>query len=166
MRTQELQALMAAYDVVDNALLSHGYKRHMRDYELLIEAHVGPAEPGTYSYLFKHCVAVTIRTAVPDEIYRESLDDQLTEREVAEHDGNLEGFAWGAGWSMLYPGWALVTPSERAEGWTERIGIKFHELRIATSAYRIELIFSELAVTKVSDDLDPVIREVYLALEE
>ena len=163
---QELQAVMVAYDVVDNALLAQGYKRYMRDYELLIEAHVGPAEPGTYSYLFKHCVAANIRTAVPDEIYRESLDDRLPEREVAEHDDRVDGFAWGVGWSMLYPGWALVTPSERAEGWTERIGITFHEMRIATSAYRIELIFSELAVTKVSEDLDPGIREVYLALGE
>ena len=84
---------------------------------------------------------------------------------MAERDDNLDGFAWGAGWSMLYPGWALVAPSERVQGWMERIGITFHELRIATSAYRIELIFSELAVTKLSDALDPAIKGIYRALE-
>ena len=38
-----VQQLMNDFDIFDSALLSHGYTTYMRDYELVLENHVGPA---------------------------------------------------------------------------------------------------------------------------
>lgn len=162
METAELQEVMAEFDVFDNALLSHGYKTYMRDYELLIEVHVGPAEQGTYSYLFRYCVEAHIHTAVTEESYRNSLDDRLIEYESGK---DLDGYVWGVNWSVLYPGWTLHEQSERAANWTERIGIPFHEIQIEGNAYDMTLIFSELVVSKISDRIGPGINSTFIPLQ-
>jgi len=152
---------MASFDVFDNALLFHSYTNYMRDYELLIEVHVGPAEPGTYSYLFRYCVEALLRTSVPSEIYRASLDERLIEYETGK---DLDGFVWGVNWSPLDPGWRLVEPSERAERWGRELGLNFHEVHIDTNAYAIALIFADLTITKRSGHLDPGINRAYIPL--
>ncbi len=162
MKTQELQEVMARFDVFDNALLFHAYKPYMRDYELIVEVHVGPAVPGTYSYLFRYCVEARIRTSVADHIYRQSLDDRLTEYASGK---DLDGYVWGVNWSLLYPGWALHTPSERAAHWTERVGIECHEVQIESNAYDITLIFADLRITKLSDRIDSGINRAYIPLQ-
>jgi hypothetical protein len=161
MKTQELQGVMACYDVFDNALRFHAYKPYMRDYELIVEVHVGPAEPGTYSYLFRYCVEAHIRTSVADHVYRQSLDDRLTEYDSGK---DLDGYVWGVNWSLLYPGWTLHLPSERAARWTERVGVECHEVQIESNAYDITLIFADLLVTKLSDGIDSGINRAYIPL--
>ena len=161
MKAPELQEVMTTFDVFDNALLSHGYRPYMRDYELIVEVHVGPAEQGTYSYLFRFCVEVHINTALTDKQYRESLDDRLI---VYESGKDLDGFLWGVNWSALYSGWMLERASERAANWTERIGIPFHEVRIEGNVHNMTLIFAELTVTKLSDRIDPGINSLLIPL--
>lgn len=161
MKEQELRGLMERYDVFDNALLFHSYRPYMRDYDLIVESHVGPAEPGTYSYLFRYCVEAHARTTVSDDAYRRSLDDRLT---VYDTGKDLDGFVWGVKWSALYPGWELRSPSEAAASWTERLGIDFHEICIEGNAYAITLIFAELSVTKLSDHIDAGIAGTYIPL--
>ena len=73
MKNEDLQAVMKAYNLFDGALLFHSYTRYMRDYELIVENHVGPAESGTYSYLFKYCVEAGVSTSLPGTVYRRSL---------------------------------------------------------------------------------------------
>src|SRR5690349_7443233 len=99
---------MKALDLFDGALLFHSCTRYMRDYELIVENHVGPAERGTYSYLFRYCVEANFSTPLLGKHYRTSLDDRLI---VYETGKDLEGYVWGANWSLLYPGWELVSPS-------------------------------------------------------
>jgi hypothetical protein len=161
MEVAELQEVMAEFNIFDNALLSHGYKPYMRDYELIVEVHVGPAEQGTYSYLFRYCVEAQIHTALTDKNYRESLDDRLIEYESGK---DLDGFVWGVNWSNLYPGWTLQSPSERAAKWTERIGIPFHEIQIGGNAHDMTLIFADLRVIKLSDRIDPGISSTFIPL--
>jgi hypothetical protein len=151
MKEQELRSLLEQYDVFDNALLFHSYKPYMRDYELIVECHVGPAKPGTYSYLFRYCVETHVRTTVSDDAYRQSLDDRLT---VYDTGKDLDGYVWGVNWSMLYPGWDLIPASSAAASWTERIGIDFHEVCIEGNTHAITLIFAELSITKLSDSVD------------
>lgn len=161
MKDQELREMMERFDVFDNALLFHSYKPYMRDYELIVESHVGPAESGTYSYLFRYCVEAHVRTTVSDDAYRRSLDDRLT---VYDSGKDLDGYVWGVNWSMLYPGWDLVPGSSAAASWTDRLGIDFHEVRIEGNAYAINLIFAELRVRKLSDSVDAGIGRAYIPL--
>ncbi len=153
---------MAEYDLFDNALLFHAYKTYMRDYELIVEVHVGPAEQGTYSYLFRYCVEAHVRTTVREDVYRASLDERLIEYESGK---DSEGFVWGVKWSLLYPGWKLHTPSGKAQRWSERLGIDFHEVQIETDAFDITLTFAELAVKKLSDGIDSGINRGYIPLQ-
>ncbi len=161
MKEQELRGVMERYDIFDNALLFHSYRPYMRDYELIVEVHVGPAELGTYSYLFRYCIEAHVRTALPDHIYQQSLDDRLTLYDIGK---DLDGYVWGVNWSMLYPGWELRSPSEAAASWTRRLGIDFHEVGIEGNAYAITLIFAELSVTKLSECVDAGIGRAYIPI--
>jgi hypothetical protein len=159
--TQVLRRMMTSFDVFDNALLSHAYTDYMRDYELLVEVHVGPAETGTYSYLFQYCVEAHVRTSVPAEIYRASLDERLIEYGTGK---DLDGFVWGVNWSVLDPGWRLVESSERAARWSQEVGLDFHEVHINSNAYAIVLVFADLTITRRSDELNPGINRSYIPL--
>lgn len=161
MSQEDLRSLMREFDLFDGALLFHAYKRYMRDYELIVEVHVGPAEQGTYSYLFKYCVEVNISTSLSGARYRNSLDERLIDYETGK---DLDGFVWGVNWSQLYPGWEIITPSKKASEWTERIGIDFHEVSIQSNSFNITLIFSELVVTKLSDAISGSINSMFIPL--
>jgi hypothetical protein len=153
--TAELELLMERFDLLDGALLLHGYKPYMRDYELIVENHVGPAEQGTYLYLFKFCVEANICTSLTDDIYKKSLDERLI---CYETGADLDGYVWGVNWSGLYPGWRLLAESAKAKSWQERIGRDFHEVLVEGNAYNIGLIFSELTVEKISNKISPGIK--------
>lgn len=149
MTTSEMQDAMERVDFFDHALLLHGYKPYMRDYALLVEMSEGPAGPGTYEYLFKYCVDAHTRTALSDELYVRSMDERLIDHAAA---GASPDFVWGVNWSRLYPGWTLKAPSQKALDWGRRLGLEFHEVVVETEAFVIELVFLEIAVSKVSDD--------------
>lgn len=159
MTGQELDELMAT--LFDNALLYHAYKRYMRDYELIVEVHVGPAAQGTYSYLFRYCVEAEIRTSLSHDTYRRSLDDRLIDYETGK---DLDGFLWGVKWSNMYPGWKRNPTSEKAALWSERLGFDFHEVVVETNAYIITLIFADLRIEKLSDRISPGINATYIPL--
>ena len=148
MNTQELQGVMESFDVFANALLSHGYKDYMRDYELVVENIVNPEPLGTYAYLFKYGVEAHITTSLPDEGYRMSMDDSLIDFEAGK---GLPGYLWGVRWSDLYPGWTLNLASAKAVEWTRRLGIQFHDILIETNVYKITLIFGELVVEQIAE---------------
>jgi hypothetical protein len=134
----------------------------MRDYELIVENDVGPAPPGTYSYVFKYCVETQVVTSLPDSVYGASLDERLIDYEAGK---DLDGYVWGVNWSDLYPGWTLRPDSDRAADWSRRIGIDFHEVVIETNAHTITLIFAELVVAKLSDHVDPGLSSRHIPLK-
>src|SRR5262245_2899214 len=97
----ELQ--QALDDVIDQALLHHGFTDYMRDYQLLIHATADPRSgvtPSTLRYLFRFCVQADCTTTVPAGIWRESLDDRLT---TYQSGVDLDGYVWGVNWQLLYP---------------------------------------------------------------
>jgi hypothetical protein len=149
MKTEELRTVMEEFGLYDNALLFHAYRPYMRDYELIVYCDVGPAPQGTYSYLFKYCVHVHVVTSLPDSAYRASLDERLIDYEAGK---DLDGYLWGVKWAELMPGWTLQPDSENAADWSRRLGIDFHEVIIQSNAYVITLIFSDLVVTRLSED--------------
>ena len=162
MTGQELEALMEDFDVFDNALLYHAYKDYMRDYELIVQVHVGPAPQGTYSYLFRYCVEADVRTSLPASIYRQSLDERLIDYDTGK---DLDGYVWGVKWSALYPGWKRNPTSERAASWSADVGMEFHEVEVETNAYLLTLVFADLGIQKLSDHVDAGINSTYIPLE-
>lgn len=161
MTGQEIDELMTTFDVFDNALIFHSYKNYMRDYELIVEVHIGPALQGTYSYLFRYCVEADIRTSLNPNTYRESLDDRLIDYETGK---DLDGYVWGVKWSLMYPGWKRHAASQRAAAWSEHVGLEFHEVVVETNAFLITLVFASLHIKQVSDRIDPGIHKAYIPL--
>lgn len=163
MDIHNLRERMSRFDLFDNVLIRHSYTKYMRDYELVVGIHIGPADPGVYSYLFKYCVEAKVRTSLTDETYKNSLDERLIEYESGK---DLVGHIWGVQWSQLYPGWTPIEDSELAADWTRRIGIPFYEVVVHSNVFIIGLIFSGLEVQRLSDHVDPNIDKwAYLRFE-
>jgi hypothetical protein len=136
-------------DVFDQAVVYHGFTDYMRDYEVIVYAAAAPSTgipPANLRYLFRYCVEVDVRTAVRPEVWKQSLDDRLTDFDTGK---DLEGFVWGVKWQNLYPGATVVDNSSRAQAWAESLGIEFHEVRIDSDGHNLTLVFSDLTVTPV-----------------
>lgn len=101
--------------------------------------------------LFRHCVEVHVRSALSPEIWRDSLDDRLTDHATGV---DLDGFVWGVNWQNLYPRATLVPDSDRARHWSQAVGIDFHEVRIEADAHDLTLVFSDLRITGISPDAE------------
>lgn len=155
MKREELEAVMAAFDIHESDLLFHAYRAYMRDYELVVFNNGITAPRGFYSYVFRYCVKASTNTRIDPEGLIISLDDRLTDYETYktlwDRGVELDGFVWGVKWSECYPGWSLVKDSERASYWTDEMGLDFHEILVETSIFEIRLVFSDLIVTKLSD---------------
>lgn len=147
MDTAELERMLD--ESFDHAVVHHGYTDYMRDYEVIVHATADPRtgiEPVHLRYLFRFCVEARCETSVPGEVWRRSLDERLIAYETG---ADLDGYVWGVKWHGLYPGARLLPESEPARRWKEAVGIDFHEVRIATDAQRLTLVFSDLQVSEV-----------------
>ncbi|WP_435207675.1 YxiG-like protein [Micromonospora sp. bgisy143] len=149
------QLSQALDDIFDGAIVYHGYTDYLRDYEVVVYVTADPRTdipPACLRYLFTYCVAAEVQTALSPEIWRCSLDERLTDREIGP---NLDGFVWAVRWQPLYPGAEVVADSERARSWADKIGIPFHEVRLTMNAHVLTLVFSDLDVTEVGEGYAP-----------
>ncbi|WP_103501695.1 MULTISPECIES: hypothetical protein [unclassified Streptomyces] len=146
-------------ETFDHVLVHHGYTNYMRDYEVIVYATADPrtgVSPSHLRYLFRYCVEARCETSVPVDTWRVSLDDRL----VAPEPGvELDGYHWGVRWHALYPGAELSPESEAARRWSKALGIDFHEVRIATDAHHVTLLFSDLQVSEVPAGYAPFVTE-------
>ena len=143
----EIQA--AFDDVFDQAMVFHGFADYMRDYEVFIEVTAGPRtgiSPRRLRYRFILCVQAEVRSVLPPETWKRSLDERLLD---AGQSGGLDGYVWGVRWQELYPGMSLVPDSSGARRWAGELGRPFHEAVIRANAHCISLVFSDLAVSSV-----------------
>jgi hypothetical protein len=150
----ELQLLLD--DIFDQGLVFHGFTDYMRDYELIAYCTADPRtgiRPTHRRYLFKYCVQALIGTAVPEEVWADSLDEELVEPAVPTLDST--GYVWGVRWQMLYPGPKVVEDLEPARRWSAALAIDFHEVDIFTNGHNINLVFSDLQVTEVDEGYSP-----------
>jgi hypothetical protein len=135
-------------DVFDQALLFHGFAKHMRDYDVYIYATADPATgitPDHLRYRFTKCVACTATTTVRDDVWPRSLDDRLIDYNSAI-EAELDGYVWGVNWQMLYPGMTLVQASAEADAWSSRLSMPFREAVIEGNGHRLALVFVDLEV--------------------
>ena len=100
------------------------------------------------------CVEATTRTALRAETWRRSQDERLIDHETA---ADLDGFVWGVKWQPLYPAFELVPDSSRARMWSRSLAMDFHELRVASNAHEISLVFADLVVEKIDDGYAPFV---------
>ena len=120
-------------EVFDQALIYHGYRDYMRDYEMVVYCTADPSTgipPANVRLLFQHCVVAEVETAVPAAVWERSLDNRLIDYVTGL---TFDGYVWGVKYQVLYPGPSVVAASERAERWSEELAIAFHEVRIETN---------------------------------
>lgn len=154
----EIASLREALDeVLDQAVMYHAYTDYMRDYEVIVHKMADPRtgiQPAYLRYLFKFCVEVDVRTTLPPDTWRASLDERLTDAQLGPH---IAGYVWGVRWQEAYPGAEVVADAPRAQTWADRIGIEFHEVRLELNAHTLTLIFSDLEVRKLPADYTPFV---------
>ncbi|WBB57215.1 hypothetical protein [Verrucosispora sp. WMMD573] len=150
--------IQTAFDeVFDQAIVFHGFADHLRDYDIFIYATADP-RTGIASqhlrYRFTYCVRATAVSAVPAQVWRESLDDRLIDHDQGR---DLDGYVWGVRWQNLYPGMRLVTESPDADRWSRSIGIPFHEVAIETNGHKLSLVFADLVVDIIGEGHSPFV---------
>jgi hypothetical protein len=146
----------------DSAVVSHGFTRYNRDYDVVIEtvAALPPEVPigdttgsyveGRYRYRFTHCVEAHVSTVVRDDVWRYSWDDVYTDYDAWQAAGTPEGFVWGTDFADAYPGLSYVADSSRAARWTERLGREMHETVIETNTFTLHLVCHDLRIERLA----------------
>ncbi len=62
------------------------------------------SEPGTFDLTFTHVVDLKYESRVGDDIWVKSWEDEFTDYAQWLAAGEREGYVFGAGWSLAYPG--------------------------------------------------------------
>lgn len=156
----EQQIRQAFDEVLDQALVFHGFADYMRDYDLYIYATADPRtgiEPEHLRYRFTHCVRATVTTAVRRDVWLYSQDDDLIDYDAWTRSGEREAYVWGVKWQVLYPGMQLVPASRETQEWSSDMGRPFHEALIETNGHNLSLIFSGLEITTVASGASPFV---------
>jgi hypothetical protein len=144
-------------DVVDQAIVFHGFADYMRDYEIFVYATADPSTgipPEHVRYRFIYCVSAVATSALTPEIWKRSLDQRLVGYDQGRY---LDGYVWGVKWQCLYPGMRLFRDSVDAQRWSRELGLPFYEAVIGTNGHNISLIFSDLVVDTVETGYAPFV---------
>lgn len=154
----DIQQITKAFDdIVDQALVFHGFTDYMRDYDVIVHATADPRTgiPSAYlRYRFSHCVRASVTSTVAPETWSQSLDDRLLDFEQGRE---LDGYVWGVRWQLLYPGAKLLPGTAETAEWYARLKRPFHEAVIEANAHTIALVFSDLSVDHVEPGYSPFI---------
>jgi hypothetical protein len=148
-------------DLVDVGIFRHGFTPYMRDYFLEYEVGGTTAHAGRYLCLFTHCVIAHVETRVEDAVWRRSWQDDFIDYQAWLDAGEPEGFVWGTNWSLAYPGLQYIRDSKLAASWSEKLKEEMHEVTIETESFRIQLIFHDVKVEKLSSDVGMVNKVIF-----
>jgi len=153
----------------DSVIITHGYARHLRDYDVVIEvpAALPPEVPvgdssgsyikGEYRYRFSHCPEAHVRSSVDDEGWRCSWDDVFIDYRAWEAAGKPAGLVWGINHADAYPGLSYIANSELAASWAELFGHEMHEVAVETNRFVLRLVCHDLQVEQLAVG-DPLTR--------
>jgi hypothetical protein len=137
----------------DLPILEHGFAPYMRDYRIVSEIGGKSDQRGRYLHTFTHCSVVNVTTTVRDDSWRVSWDDHFTDYQRWLDAGEPDGYVWGANWSLAYPGPTYVEGSALAREWSGRLGRPMHEAVIETNAIRLQIVFHDLKVERIGDQV-------------
>ena len=102
--TRLLQERLPAIDV---GVMAHGFAAHGRDYFFRLENSFGPT-PGTFELTFTHVVEFNYVTAVRDDVWHRSWNDDFTNYVRWENAGEPDGYVFGTNWSLASPGFEAI----------------------------------------------------------
>jgi hypothetical protein len=105
-----------------------------------------------------------VETQVADVVWRKSWKDVFIDYQAWLAAGEPEGFVWGTNWSLAYPGLNYIQNSKLAVSWSEKLKKEMHEVTIETESFRIQLVFHDVKVEKLSSDAG-VVNEVIFPLK-
>lgn len=153
MTVEELQKKLQEV-LFDSNIIKHGFAPFLRDYDVIAKIN-----ESQFLYRFSHCTSATITTAVGDDVWRQSWTDVYTDYSAWERAGHPEGYVWGVGCSLVYPGAKYIENSVLAREWAERLGKPMHEVRIETNGHNFDLIFHDLSVRELRQGEEEWVKE-------
>ena len=140
---------------VDFAVLGHGFLRHGRDYEIVVQT---PGR-GTDRIVLTHVVLAHYETAVPPRIWTKSWNDVFLDYDRAS---GLDGYVWGTNWSLAYPGLGFPEDDPDVAEWSRRLGRQMHGVFLGTDRFELKLVFAGLRTERLSDATGTIGRVVTL----
>jgi hypothetical protein len=144
-------------EVLDQAIVFHGFADYMRDYDVYIYATADPrtgVAPEHVRYRFVHAAEVVAASAVAPDVWQRSLDDRLIEYETGV---DLDGYVWCVKWQALYPGMRMADTSAAADRWSRTLGIPFFEASVETNGHNLTIVFADLIVEPIASGTAPFI---------
>lgn len=139
-------------DLLDTAILTHGYFPYKRDYYFHLE--MGGIKPwaGQYLLTLRHCYEMSSQIILNSDALVESWDDCFISMEAHKNAGEPEGYIWGTNWTLAYPGFSIIDISAKAEAWTQKLNKRMLEMVVETETIKMNLIFHEWSLKKMNDE--------------
>ena len=135
-----VQELLEQFNLFDSYIVSHGFTDYHFDYRIQAELDSASGPKGRYEFLFRKCAIANYEGRIPPTGY--SSTRIFTEYERWQEPDEL---VWAVR-AVVQPGWQLISDSESAMTWAERLGIAMHEIPIETTVFTLRLVFHDLAV--------------------
>lgn len=151
-------------DIIDVAIISHGFMPYKRDYFFHIETMWKDNYAGQYLILFKHCYDLSYQTIADENILLQSWDECFIDFEEFKRAGEPEGYVWGTNWANAYPGFSNMENSPNATKWSERLKKEMKELLVESEVYKINLIYHNWTIQKLNAKSD-LIKQAFFPLK-
>jgi hypothetical protein len=152
-------------DLIDTAILSHGFTIYKRDYYFHIETLWKEPYAGQYIVLFRHCYDFAYRTLTGAETLIQSWDDIFIDIDTYEKAGAPEGYVWGSNHIGAYPGFTKFDNSPKAIEWTKKLGRQMNEVEVEGEIFRMNLIYHDWTIKKLNDNTS-LISQLIFPLKE
>lgn len=139
-------------DLIDVAILSHGFTPYKRDYFFHIETLWNEPLAGQYLVLFRHCYEFTYKAIADGSTLSQSWDDIFIDHDKHTKAGSPEGYVWGTNYMNSYPGFRLLDKSEKATEWSRNLNKNMKEVEVEAEIFKMNLIFHEWTIKKLNND--------------
>ena len=150
-------------DLVDVAILSHGFMPYKRDYYFHIETMWKDELAGQYIIIFKHCYSLVYETIADKNLLNQSWDDCFIDYNEYLNNGEPEGYVWGTNWANSYPGFSTFNDSEKALEWSNKLKKQMKELIVESEIYKINLIYNSWTIKKLNNQTE-LINKAFISL--
>jgi hypothetical protein len=139
-------------DLLDSAILSHGFTPYKRDYFFHIETVWREPLAGQYLVLFRHCYDFSYTITAQPEIVVEAWDDLFTDWEKYKQASEPRGYVWGTNHIGAYPGFKKMDHSVKADEWTRKLHRPMNELEVLGEIFKMNLVYFDWTIKKLNEN--------------